>query len=260
MTIVGRSIEVAFSGTTILHGIDFKAKRGSLVGVLGPSGSGKSTLLFALSGFRKANSGTVSIDGRSLYDEFEELKSNIGFVPQDDIVPTTLTVERVLMYAADLRLPDFEAEAREGRVSGVIKTLGLAERRDLRVAKLSGGQRKRVSVGVELLTRPDYLFADEPTSGLDPALERALMESLKALADDDKVVVVTTHIMTSLDLLDLVCVLNAGRLAYFGPVDELKAFFGVSDYTQIYAALDSKEAKFWETKYRSSKLRMELLK
>jgi ABC-type multidrug transport system ATPase subunit len=109
-----------------------------------------------------------------------------------------------------------------------------------------------VSVGVELLTRPDFLFADEPTSGLDPALERSLMESLKNLAADDRVVTVTTHIMTSLDLLDLVCVLNAGRLAYFGPVDELKGFFGVDDFTGIYAALDSKEPRFWEGRYRAS--------
>jgi ABC-type multidrug transport system ATPase subunit len=260
MTIVGRSIEVAFSGTTILHGIDFRAERGNLIGVLGPSGSGKSTLLFALSGFRKANSGTVTLDGRSLYDAFEEMKSDIGFVPQDDIVPTSLTVERVLRYAADLRLPDFDADAREGRVSGVIQALGLGERRDLRVSKLSGGQRKRVSVGVELLTRPDFLFADEPTSGLDPALERSLMESLKNLAADDRVVTVTTHIMTSLDLLDLVCVLNAGRLAYFGPVDELKGFFGVDDFTGIYAALDSKEPRFWEGRYKASEFSSTYLK
>ena len=260
MTIVGRSLTVSFGSTTILHGIDFKAAKGSLVGVLGPSGSGKSTLLFALSGFRPANSGTVTVDGASLYERFDELKSNIGFVPQDDIVPTALTVERVLSYAADLRLPDFDADTREGRVNGVIRTLGLSERRDLRVSKLSGGQRKRVSVGVELLTRPNYLFADEPTSGLDPALERSLTKSLKDLAADDRVVVVTTHIMTSLDLLDLVCVLSAGRLAYFGPVDQLKEYFGVEDYIEIYARLDTKEPTYWEKRYAASEFRSQYLR
>lgn len=258
-TIKARKVIVEFSGTRILHGIDFKAEPGQLIGVLGPSGSGKSTLLYALSGFRPATDGVVQYGGRKVPDDFEELKRDIGFVPQDDIVPTQLKVERVLSYAADLRLEEMDAELRQGRVNGVLRTLGLTERRGLKVSKLSGGQRKRVSVGVELLTRPGVLFADEPTSGLDPALERSLMETFKELAGEDRVVIVTTHIMSSLEMFDRVCVLNAGRLAFFGPPDQLKPYFGVDDYTQLYTALQTGSPEEWSRKFNQSSLRKHLV-
>lgn len=240
-----RNIGVSFSGVEVLKLIDFDAHPGELVGVLGPSGSGKSTLLFAMSGMRKPTEGTVHWEGEDLYENFEELKRTVGFVPQDDVVPTALKVERVLEYAAELRLADEPPEVRRGRVDGVIHALGLAERRNLRVSKLSGGQRKRVSVAVELLARPRLLFADEPTSGLDPALERSLTQNLKNLADDGSTIIVTTHIMTSLDLFDKLAVIVAGRLAYFGPPSQIKEYFGVSDFAQIYTALEKGKPAEW---------------
>ena len=248
MGITGRKIRVELGGDTILHNIDFEAGDGELIGVLGPSGSGKSTLMLALNGFRPADRGAVTLDGRDLYEHFESLKREIGYVPQDDIVPTALDVESVLEYAVDLRLPDLSAETRQGRVDGVLHKLDLADRRDLRVSKLSGGQRKRVSVGVELLARPSVLFADEPTSGLDPALERSLTETFRGLTRDGSTVIVTTHVMSSLELLDTVCLLHGGHLAYFGPVDRIKDYFGVDDYTDIYRKLEEHEPKDWRAK------------
>jgi len=254
-SLIAKKIDVERSGTRILHGIDFRANPGEFIGVLGPSGSGKSTLLFALSGFRPPTQGMIKYGAKGIPEDFEELKHHIGLVPQDDIVPTQLKVERVLQYAADLRLVDMDPEQRSHRINGVIRTLGLSERRKLRVSKLSGGQRKRVSVGVELLTRPQYLFADEPTSGLDPALEAALMETFKKLTEDKgRVVIVTTHIMSSLELFDKVCVLCAGRLVYFGPPAQLKAYFEVDDFTKIYTQLDKLEPQKWAAKFKSSPL------
>lgn len=251
INLVAGGIVVEFGGNRILHEISFSAQPGQLIGVLGPSGSGKSTLLFAVSGFRPPKSGTVRMGPYRIPDDFEQVKEWIGFVPQDDIVPTELKVERVLSYAADLRLPDQDPENRKHRVNGVMRTLGLTERASLRVSKLSGGQRKRVSVGVELLTRPKVLFADEPTSGLDPALERSMMETLKELADDDRVVLVTTHIMSSLEMFDRLLVLNAGRLVYFGTSEGLKPYFGVDDFTKIYEKLQDRSPEEWASKWRA---------
>ena len=255
-----RKLHVKLGGSTIVRSVDFAVRKGELVGILGPSGSGKTTLLMALSGFRPADQGTVTMNGRNLYDDFDDMKRDIGFVPQDDVVPRALKVERALGYTAELRLRDCDASVRKGRVDGVLRTLGLAPSRDQRVARLSGGQRKRVSVGMELLSRPELIFADEPTSGLDPALERSLTETFSELtADDERAVVVTTHIMSSLDLLDAVCVLDEGQLCYFGPVDRLKSFFEVDDFVDLYTRLQNKSVDYWQRRYRSSGLRADYL-
>lgn len=245
-----RNICVSFGSTEVLKRVDFDASPGELIGVLGPSGSGKSTLLFAISGMREPTEGIVMWQGSDLYESFEELKDEVGFVPQDDVVPTALRVERVLEYAAELRLPDEPPDVRKARVEGVLRMLDLSERRDLRVSKLSGGQRKRVSVAVELLARPTLLFADEPTSGLDPALERSLTENLKKLADDGSAIIMTTHIMTSLDLFDKLAVIVAGRLAYFGPPSQIKDYFEVTDFAHIYARLGEQKASAWAGRWK----------
>lgn len=222
------------------------------MGILGPSGCGKSTLLYALSGFRPPTQGQVRLGDARLPEDFERIKHTIGFVPQDDVVPMSLRVRRVLEYAADLRLVERDADYREQSVNAVLRTLELKEHEDVRVSRLSGGQRKRVSIGVELLTKPDVLFADEPTSGLDPALERSLMKTFQGLASqgDGRIVIVTTHIMSSLELFDKVCVMVKGRVAYFGGVDGLKAYFGVDDYTKIYEALGSKKPEQWASAHK----------
>ena len=134
----------------------------------------------------------------------------------------------------------------------MIGLLGLAERRKTRVSKLSGGQRKRVNVGVELLSEPKILFADEPASGLDPALERSLTETFRKMADDGAAVVVTTHIMTSLELYDRLAVIVKGHLAFFGPPDDAKPYFEVDDFTKIYARLDSVPPTQWHTRFQKS--------
>lgn len=254
-----RKLIVERGGKTIVQSVDFNVEPGHLVGILGPSGSGKTTLLMALNGFRPAQTGAVTIDGRDLYEHFEAFKGDIGYVPQDDIVPRALKVERVLQYAAELRLPDETPEIRIKRVNGVMRSLGLTASKDNRVSNLSGGQRKRVSVGVELLSRPRYLFADEPTSGLDPALERSLTETFKKMTEDESAVVVTTHIMSSLSIYDRLSVIVKGRLAYFGPPDELKPYFEVDDFGDIYTRLSEKKPSEWHRDFQKSSVKARFL-
>ncbi|MEU1165779.1 FHA domain-containing protein, partial [Streptomyces sp. NPDC005921] len=160
-------------GKQILKDVSFGVPEKSLIAVIGPSGSGKSTLLKALTGYRPANEGEVLYDNRNLYKQFAELRQRIGLVPQDDILHKELTVKKALKYAAKLRFPaDTTGEEREARIDEVLRELKLDIHKEKKVTSLSGGQRKRVSVALELLTKPSLIFLDEPTSGLDPGMDR----------------------------------------------------------------------------------------
>ncbi len=244
-----RGISVRRSRRTILHGMDISARGGELLAVLGPSGCGKSTLLHALSGFRPPSRGKISLGGRDFLREWKSLRHCIGYVPQDDIVPTQLRVEPVLDYAARLRLPDLDERARHHRVEKVLRQLGLLDRRRLRVDRLSGGQRKRVSIAVELLAQPEILFADEPSSGLDPALEEELMGLFRRMADDGCLVVLTTHVMTSLPQVDRVVVLHEGHLVFSGPPEAARSWFRVEDFGDVYRRLGTRPGSDWAARW-----------
>lgn len=229
--------------TRVLDGISLAIEPGQFVGVIGPSGAGKSTLLDALCALRPADEGAVFIDGRSLYADPELLRDEFGYVPQDDIVPQELSVEAALGYSARLRLPKGTPLAERRRlVARTLAALGLADRAGTQVGRLSGGQRKRVSVAAELLSRPRLLFLDEPTSGLDPRAEFALMEVLRRLAANGCTVVCTTHVMENAYLMDRLAILSAGRLIFFGEPEVARTHFGVERLTQIYEQLDGGEA------------------
>ena len=201
-------------GTVLLDDVSFSLEPRSMLAVIGPSGSGKSTLMNALTGFRFATDGDVRYDDQSLYANYDALRRRIGFVPQDDVVHTELTAPQALTYAARLRFAaNIDAEERERQVQQVIAELGLGERADVPVGRLSGGQRKRVSVALELLTEPSLLFLDEPTSGLDPNYERSVMEILRELADGGRTVIVITHSTQSLRLCRPRSRARAGRPA-----------------------------------------------
>ena len=207
------------TGTVLLDRVGFTLHDRTFLAVVGPSGAGKSTLINAITGFRPATEGTVRYNGRDLYAEYDELRRRIGLVPQDDVVHTQLTVRQALGFAAELRFPpDVSRADRTSRVDEVMAELGLTHRADVVVGALSGGQRKRVSVALELLTRPSLLVLDEPTSGLDPGYERTLMDLLRSLADGGRTVIVVTHSVQSLMLCDRVLFLApGGHTAYFGP-------------------------------------------
>lgn len=225
-------------GKAILQQVSLSLCAGELILVLGPSGSGKSTLMRLLAGLTAPDDGEVSLDDRVLSKIPEpELARLIGHVPQDDIIHHSLRVEQALTFAARLRMPGANEADVSARVGEVIARLELGERRSVRIHRLSGGQRKRVNLGVELLVSPRFLILDEPTSGLDPALEEAMMRLFRKLCDEGRGILCSTHAMASVDLADQLCLVMDGQLIYFGPPAEALRHFKVSHPADIFKAL-----------------------
>ncbi|MEU5431045.1 FHA domain-containing protein [Streptomyces olivoreticuli] len=241
-------------GKQILKDVSFGVPEKSLIAVIGPSGSGKSTLLKALTGYRPANEGDVLYDNRNLYKQFAELRQRIGLVPQDDILHKELTVQKALRYAAKLRFPgDTAASEREARIGEVLAELKLDIHKDKKVTSLSGGQRKRVSVALELLTKPSLIFLDEPTSGLDPGMDRDVMQLLRGLADDGRTVLVVTHSVAELAICDKLLVMApGGSVAYFGPPEEALNFFGYDTWADVFSAFENYRDYDWSGRWRGS--------
>ena len=255
IAVSARSLSKQAGPTTLLDKLTFTLEPGEFVGLIGPSGAGKTTLLDALNGLRPATSGDMLLNEDSLYEEYARLKENIGYVPQDDIIHRDLTIQQALTYAARLRLPpDMNANELNHVIDDTLEALDLIHRRHVKIGMLSGGQRKRVSVGVELLSRPGVIFLDEPTSGLDPGTESKLMKLFRRLADPGRTVVCTTHVMENIDLFHKIVVLAPGRrLAYFGPPQEAKAFFGIDKFCELYDRMEEQTPEGWQMQYRQSK-------
>ncbi|HSP55617.1 MAG TPA: ATP-binding cassette domain-containing protein [Dehalococcoidia bacterium] len=232
-------------GRRILSNVSLSIYPGELVAIVGGSGAGKTTLLHALNGFSPGTEGSVTYNGVLLYENLDLFRPVLGYVPQDDIVHGELTVERTLYYGAKLRLPkDTRAEEIRERIEEVLESVGLEERRGTEVRRLSGGQRKRVSVALELLARPRALYLDEPTSGLDPALEGRMMALFRDLAEKGATVLVSTHVTQNLRMCDKVAVMApGGHLVFFGSPTESLRHFGVPDFQGIYALLETEEQR-----------------
>lgn len=241
-------------GKQILRDVSFGAPEKSLIAVIGPSGSGKSTLLKALTGYRPANEGEVLYDNRNLYKQFAELRQRIGLVPQDDILHKELTVRKALKYAAKLRFPaDTTPTERDARIDEVLRELKLDIHKGKKITSLSGGQRKRVSVALELLTKPSLIFLDEPTSGLDPGMDRDVMQLLRGLADDGRTVLVVTHSVAELALCDKLLVMApGGAVAYFGPPEEALNFFGYDTWADVFSAFENYRDYDWAGRWKGS--------
>src|SRR6476620_4080502 len=224
---------------TLLDNISMAARPGMLTAVIGPSGAGKSTFARLVAGYTHPTEGTVAFEGHDVHAEYASLRSRIGMVPQDDVVHGQLTVNQALMFAAELRLPpDTTKEDRERVVAQVLEELEMTQHRETRVDKLSGGQRKRASVAMELLTGPSLLILDEPTSGLDPALDRQGMTMLRQLADAGRVVLVVTHSLTYLDVCDQVLLLApGGKTAFYGPPSQIGVRLGTTNWADIFSTV-----------------------
>ena len=248
----------------LLQDVDIVVGPNDFVVLAGSSGSGKSTLMNVLSTFIYPQAGGLFYKGRAYKDRPQRLRPHIGYVPQDDIVHEELTVFEELMYAAELRLPaNFTLDERETRVNAVLKQLRLVPQSRQRINRLSGGQRKRVSIAVELLNRPGILFLDEPTEGQDLALEQSLIIMLRNLANDGTSIVLISHRLNFLDYADYVGWLApGGHLVYFGPPDELDDYFGINQgfsparrYAAVYDRLEhipdpaQLAAEFKQTRY-----------
>jgi ABC transport system ATP-binding/permease protein len=227
----------------LLNDISFAIPPRKFVALVGGSGTGKSTLMDALNGLRPAQQGVVLYNGQDYYRNLAAFSTQLGYVPQDDIIHRDLTVEHALYYAAKLRLPeDFTEKQIKERISSVLDDVEMKARRSLLVSRLSGGQRKRVSIALELLANPSVFFLDEPTSGLDPGLDRKMMLLLRKLADKGHTIILVTHATNNINACDYVCFLaQGGRLAYYGPPNDAKTYFGKTDFAEIYSALEPSE-------------------
>jgi ABC-type multidrug transport system ATPase subunit/pSer/pThr/pTyr-binding forkhead associated (FHA) protein len=249
----------------ILKDISLAFKPREFIVVVGQSGGGKSTLVDAIAGYRPATHGVVLVNGTNIYSNFDVIQNEIGYVPQRDIIHFELTVYQALNYAARLRMPsDTSKDERHQRIMQVLEDLDLVERKDTPISRLSGGQIKRVSIGVELLTRPGLFFLDEPTSGLDPGTETAFMHLMRRLADQGRTIVMITHATKNVMLADKVVFLaRGGYVAWFGPPEEALAYFNQyrtereqraheMEFDQIYAILDDPskgKASDWAERY-----------
>ncbi|MEX0784104.1 MAG: ATP-binding cassette domain-containing protein [Dehalococcoidia bacterium] len=223
----------------LLHDISLTILPGELVTIVGGSGAGKSTLINALAGVRPSTSGAVLYNGNDLAANIAAYRTSLGYVPQDDIVHKELTVARTLDYAARLRLCHATSAERHEAVKDVMVSLGLSEQSGQRVSSLSGGQRKRTSIGAELITHPGVFFLDEPTSGLDPATGREMMRLLRELADGGSTVVLTTHAPQDIAFCDRVVFLaRGGHLVFDGTPAHALSYFGVEQFDAIYECLE----------------------
>ncbi|MGN6202031.1 MAG: FHA domain-containing protein [Solirubrobacterales bacterium] len=250
---------VSFSvpARTILQPTQLAIAPGEFVALIGASGSGKTTLLKALAGVRAPTAGQVLVGT----DPVDLRLTEVGYVPQSDVLHDRLTVRETLLYTAHLRLPSDTSRAEVAAAAeDVLEELRLGEHAETRVGQLSGGQRKRVSCGVELIGKPTMLLLDEPTSGLDPPLERRLMMTLRRLAESGRGVVVVTHATSSLVLCDTVAVMGeGGNLLFTGSPDEALESFNVAAYDEIYGAaelVDVPEATSPPTAARPSQRRL----
>lgn len=243
LRLVSQGVAMQVGKTLLLAPTSLTVEPGELVAIIGESGAGKTTLLKALAGITPPTAGVVLVNGEPIATRL----TDVGYVPQDDIVHRLLTVREALGYAAALRLPpDTSAQEIDAAVSRVLTELDLEAHADTLVKNVSGGQRKRVGVAVELLSRPGILFLDEPATGLDPGLEKRLMELLHRLSRDSRPIVTITHSTKQLHLCDKLAVMaRGGVLVFYGNPSDALEFFGVEEYDDIYQALDEHPVEHW---------------
>ena len=242
-----RKVRYGKTEKTILNDVSLPVEPGQLMAIVGGSGAGKSTLMKTLLGIAPTTSGRVLLNGDDLRQNFDLYRSEIGYVPQDDIVHLNLTVEEVLSYACELRLPpDTDVPT---AVEHVLEQVKLTHVKHTQVQQLSGGQRKRVSIAVELLANPKLFFLDEPTSGLDPGLDKKMMALLRELANQGRTIVLVTHATSNLEVCDRIAFMGSGgQLCYFGPPKAAMRFFkapstDLKHFADVYIQLDEGDSE-----------------
>ncbi len=251
---VSRTVKVKGNNLKILDDVNITIEPNEFVAVIGGSGAGKSTVMNAMSGFEKADTGIVTVNDTNLYDNYHILKNIIGYVPQHDIIYENISLYKMLEYSAKIRMnEDVSPNERDARIRETLSMVELTEHKDKQIRSLSGGQKKRASIAVELLADPGLFFLDEPTSGLDPGTEASLMTTLNKLSKQNgKTIVMVTHTTQNLHLCDKVLFMGkGGKVCFYGTPDECLQFFEVENLTEIYnKVLTTKEVEFWNKKWK----------
>ena len=234
----------------LLSQISATFKRGEFIAVIGPSGCGKSTLLKMIAGIATGQEeGTIHWDGRNLADE-DFNPSEFGYVPQFSIAYEDLTVGECVEYSARLRVSGLRREERDEMVARLLGEVGMGEFQDRPVKVLSGGQKRRLALAMELVSSPPILLCDEVTSGLDPRSEDEIVNLLRNVArNGNRLVISVTHSLKHLDSYDAVVVLYRGVLTYAGRPDHLAHYFRVDDPGLIYAQLESRDPDGWKASW-----------
>lgn len=247
-----KKVKIKFKTRQISSHVSMRINPGEFVAFVGGSGAGKSTFMKCISGLDKPTSGKVLLNGEDLHENYDTLKHNIGYVPQDDIVFSNLTLHDMLQYAAKLRMPDnTSTKERNIRIKEVLDIVQLTGFENSYIRQLSGGQRKRASIAVELIADPNLLFCDEPTSGLDPGTERRIMYTLKNMSQMGKTVVLVTHTTLNLHICDKIAFFGpGGLLCFYGTPQEALDFFEVDDFVDIYNLI-ADNLNYWFEKYQN---------
>ena len=243
-----KQVKIKFKTKEISSHVNMNINPSEFIAFVGGSGAGKSTFMKCISGVDTPTSGRVLLNGEDLHENYENLKYNIGYVPQDDIVYSNLTLHDMLHYAAKLRMPDNTTyKARNERIKEVLEIVQLTEFENSYIRQLSGGQRKRASIAVELIADPNLFFLDEPTSGLDPGTERSIMQTLRQMSRMGKTIILVTHNTLNLHLCDKVAFFgNGGKLCFYGAPQEALEFFGVDDFVDIYNLINDNVEEWYE--------------
>lgn len=251
LAITAIGIEKTYSnGVKALKKMDLSIPSKSLLAVMGPSGCGKSTLLKALNGDTPATKGRVLLFGQELLSNYDYLKTQIGYVPQDDIVHQQLTVEQCMYFTAKIRLDNPLDSKIDKKINAILSDLNISHIKHNLISEISGGQRKRVSIAVELLTEPLILFLDEPTSPLDPQTVEDFLVILKKLSDKGTTVVMVTHKPEDLEYMDeVIFMAEGGNITYYGDSKKYKQYFKVETAVAVFAQISGKTASNWVSKY-----------
>ena len=239
-------------GKKALHKMDISVPSRSLLAIMGPSGCGKSTLLKSLNGESPPTKGRVLIFNQDLINNYEYLKTQIGYVPQDDIVHKQLTVEQSLFFAAKLRIANISKADIKVKIDQILSELNISHIKKNLISDISGGQRKRVSIAIELLTDPMLLFLDEPTSPLDPQTIEDFLNILKKLSENGTTVIMVTHKPEDLDYMDEVIFMadnNGGKIVYYGDSTKYKDYFNVNNAVSVFSQISGDNSKKWVEKY-----------
>lgn len=255
-----KTVKVKGKKKDIAYHVNFEARPKEFIAFVGGSGAGKSTFLKCISGVNRPTSGKVLLNGESLFSNYQVLKNLIGYVPQEDIVFDDLTLIDMLRYAANLRMPDDATYIeKENRINAVLGIVELSDKKDVMIRSLSGGQRKRASIAIELIADPKLFFLDEPTSGLDPGTERIIMKTLRKMANSGKTIILVTHNTLNLHLCDKVVFFGrGGKLCFDGAPEDALKFFNVTDFVDIYNLLNDNSDN-WYKKFKEYNNKKEIV-